>query len=181
MVQFLCQNTTYEQILTIVIVKISISIETLFARISFEQHLFPEGAFLREWFLHRSWQWLGLDSIKDIKKVQFHPACIFVLDKETKSFAAGRRQCAAFLFIINNRINLSAVSPPAIKGLLRPIGGSKCWSGTPWCADNSAKLLNFSARPELFTDVCAGEGSDYSEAAWLRRCVYSAKALALSP
>ena len=181
MVQFLCQNTTYEQILTIVIVKISISIETLFARISFEQHLFPEGAFLREWFLHRSWQWLGLDSIKDIKKVQFHPACIFVLDKETKRFAARRRQCAAFLFIINNRINLSAVSPPAIKGLLRPIGGSKCWSGTPWCADNSAKLLNFSARPELFTDVCAGEGSDYSEAAWLRRCVYSAKALALSP
>ena len=145
----LCQNTIYEQILNIVIVKISISIEV--------------GVIFAQKFM------TGSGFNKDIKKLQIHPACIFVLDKGTKSFAARRRQCAAFLFIINNRINLSAVSPPAIKGLLRPIGGSKCWSGTPWCADNSAKLLNFSARPELFTDVCAGEGSDYSEAPWWRR------------
>ena len=130
---------------------------------------FPRGLSLGSYFFTKVDNDWVMDSMKDIKKVQFHPACIFALDKETKIFAARQRQCAAFLFIINNRINLSAVSPPAIKGLLRPIGGSKWWSGTPWCADNSAKLLNFSARPELFTDVCAGEGSDYSEAPWWRR------------
>ena len=58
----------------------------------------------------------------------------------------GVRHCAA-LCIINNRINLSAVSTPAIKGPA-PANQKRALSSVDsCCADNSAKLLKLPASP----------------------------------
>ena len=77
-------------------------------------------------------------------------------DKELcRRVAACAALCGLVVFIINNRINLSAVSTPAIKGpapanqMRAPSSGDSC------SADNSAKLLKLPTRPALFTGVGA--------------------------
>ena len=69
--------------------------------------------------------------------------------------AACAALCGPVVFIINNRINLSAVSTPAIKGPA-PANQMRAPSSDDSCsADNSAKLLKLPGRPALFTGVGA--------------------------